>query len=237
MSTSGTTTWSLQRDTLITAALRKISVLSSGQSATSTQISEAAVSLNAMLKAFQVDGMPIWAIKEYTFPTVAGTSSYNIGPAQTLDTPMPLKLIQAYRIAESGDVNVPMRVYTHYDYELLPVNASSGEPINVFYQPFSTYGVIKLWPTPIDATTSVTVTYQRPFEDMTSTDDDFDFPSYWTEAIIYGLAWRLSADYGTPLQDRQLLQKEAEFFHLQAQSFGTEEGSISIMPDWSGQRY
>lgn len=233
MTTSATTTWSLQRDAVIKGALRKIAVLSGGGSPSASQIADAAEALNAMIKGFQTDGMPVWAIKEYTFTTTPSTKSYDIGVGKTLNTPMPLKVLQAYRVEQSGAVNVPLLVYTHYDYDLLPINAANGEPINVFYQPFSTYGTIRLWPTPVDSNTTITLVYQRPFEDMTSSTDDFDFPSYWTEALIYGLAWRLSPEYGIPLQDRSLLMKEAEFFHDKALSFGTEEGSLFLQPDRS----
>lgn len=236
MSTSGTTTWSLQRDAVIKGALRKLSVLSGGSTPTASQVTEASEALNAMIKGLQADGMPLWAIKEYTFSTVAGTNTYNIGTGQTLNTPMPLKVIQAYRVEQSGALNVPLNVYTRYDYNLLPINTTSGEPITLYYQPLSTYGVLELWPSPVDSNTTITIVYQRPFEDMTSATDDFDFPAYWTEALIYGLAWRLSPEYGIPIQDRQLLMKEAEFFHSNAMSFGTEEGSLFFSPDTTGRK-
>lgn len=236
MATSGTTTWQSNRNEAISAALRRLGVLPSGGTASTSQISDATYALNSMLKSFHADGMPLWAINEYTFPTVAGTNTYNIGEGQTLNTPMPLKVIQAYRIEQSGAVNVPMLVHTHYNYNLLPLNAAQAEPINLYYQPLSTYGVIKLWPTPIDATTTVTIVYQRPFEDMTASTNNFDFPAYWNDAIVAGLAWRLSGEYGIPIQDRQLLQKEAMYFHDMAMSFGTEEGSLFLMPDWAGRK-
>jgi len=234
MSTSGTTTWSLKRDAVIQAAMRKLVVLSGGSLPAAFETTNATEALNAMVKGFQVDGMPVWAIKDYSLTTVAGTSAYNIGTGQTVDTPMPLKLIQASRVESTGATNVPMEIKTHYDYNLLPVNATAGEPVNVFYQPFSTYGTLNLWPTPSDSNTVIKLTYQRPFEDMTLATDDFDFPAYWTEALIFGLAWRLSYEYGTPIIDRQELQKVAEFFHQQALSFGTEEGSMYFQPnsDW-----
>lgn len=231
MATSGTTIWSLKRDAVINSALRKISVLSGGSSPETYEITNAAEALNAMIKGFQTDGMPVWAIKEYTFTTTANTQSYNIGVGQTINTPMPLKVVQAYRRDTSTGINIPLNVYTHYDFALLPVTASAGEPVNMFYQPLSTYGTLKLWPTPIDADTTITLVYQRPFEDMTTSTDDFDFPAYWTEALIYGLAWRLCAEYGTPIQDRSTIMKEAEYFHAQALSFGQEEGSLFFMPD------
>jgi len=235
MSTSGVTTWSLQRDAVINSALRKISVLSGGSSAAAYEITNATEALNAMLKAFQADGMPLWAIKKYTFTTTTTVAAVNIGDGQTLNTPAPLKVLQAYR-NQGSSVNVPMNVYTNYDYNILPLSNTSGVPVNLYYQPLSTYGQINLWPIPSDSTTTITLIYQRPFEDMVDPTDDFDFPSYWTEAIIYGLAWRLCGEYGVPVQDRQVLAKEAEMFHTKALEFGQEEGSIYFMPGWVGRK-
>ena len=234
MSTSGVSTWSLQRDAVINSALRKLAVLSGGSTPQTYEITNAAEALNAMLKGFQADGMPLWAIKKYTFTTVVGQAQYLIGNGQALAVPAPLKVLQAYR-NQTNSVNVPMNVYTNYNYNILPLTTSSGVPINLYYQPKSTLGEINLWPMPSDATTTITLVYQRPFEDMVASTDDFDFPSYWTEALIYGLAYRLSPEYGIPLMDRTDLMKMAEMFHQQALMFGVEEGSLYIQPDWSGR--
>lgn len=236
MATSGTTTWSLNRDQVINAALRKLAVLSGGSTPAAYEVTNANEALNAMLKAFQADGMPIWAMKSYSFTTVAGTAAYNIGNSQTLNTPMPLKVTQAWRSSGTSYSNVPINVYTDYNYNLLPLVNSSGTPVNLYYQPLSTYGTINLWPKPSDSTTSITLRYQRPFEDMTGATDDFDFPPYWMEAIIYNLAHRLSPEYGLPLQDRQLIAQEALALKQQALLYGTEEGSMYLQPDWSGRR-
>lgn len=235
MATSGTTVWSLQRDEVINGALRKLAVLSGGSSAAAYEITNAAETLNAMVKGFQADGMPVWAIKKYTFTVTSGTSTYNIGNSQTINTPMPLKVLQAYR-TQSTSTNIPMNVYTNYNFNLLPQTNTSGPPVNLYYQPLAQYGVISLWPIPSDSTTTVTLVYQRPFEDMNAASDDFDFPPYWTEALIYGLAWRLAPEYGVPIQDRASMMKEAEYFHQQALAYGQEEGSIYMTPDWAGKR-
>ena len=236
MSTSGTTTWKLNRNEIISAALRKLGVLSGGSSPETYQITDATQALNAMIKGFETDGMPLWSIKSYTFTVTQGTAAYNIGVGQTFNTAKPLKVIQAWRNQDTNFSNVPMNVYTNYNYDLLPLALSSGTPVNLYYQPLREYGVINLWPKPNDSVTTITLRYQTPFEDMTSSTDDIDFPSEWTEAIIYGLAHRLSPEYGVPLQDRQLLAKEAEFFHDKALSFGTEEGGIFFQPDTAGTR-
>jgi len=235
MATSGTTTWSLNRNQVIEAALRKLTVLSGGSSPEAYQVTNANEALNAMVKALHADGMPVWAMKSHTFTVTSGTSAYNIGNSQTINTPMPLKIVQAVRANGTEYSNVPLNIYTDYDFRLLPLVNSSGVPVNLYYQPLSTYGTINLWPKPSDSTTTITIRYQRPFEDMTSSTDDFDFPPYWLEALIYNLASRLAPEYGLPLQDRQVLKQEALFMKDQALQFGSEEGSLYIQPDWSGR--
>lgn len=235
MSTSGTTTWKLNRDEIISAALRKLAVLSGGSSPETYQITDATQALNAMIKGFIADGMPVWAMKSYTFTVTSGTPQYLIGVGQTLNTPQPLKVVQAWRTQGTNTSNIPMNVYTDYNYNLLPLTVSSGTPVNLYYQPLNGYGAINLWPIPSDGTTTITIRYQRPFEDMTGSTDDLDFPAYWTEAVIYGLAMRLAPEYGVPLQDRGELGKEAMFFKDQALSYGTEEGGLFFQPDWTGR--
>jgi hypothetical protein len=236
MSTSGTTTWKLNRNEIISAALRKLGVLSGGSTPETYQITDATQALNALVKGLQTDGMPLWAIKTFTFTTVVGDADYPIGPSQTLNTAKPLKIFQAWRNQSSNYSNVPLNIYTNYNYDLLPLVNSSGTPVNLYFQPFNTYGMINLWPKPNDATTTISIRYQAPFEDMTSDTDDLDFPSEWTETIIYLLAVRLAPEYGIPLMDRQQLKKEADELHATALMFGTEEGSFFFQPDTAGRK-
>jgi hypothetical protein len=236
MATSGTTSWTLQKDAAINAALRKIGVVSGGASPQTYEITNATETLNGMIKSWHADGMPVWAINDYSFATVAGTSTYTIGTGQTLNTPAPLKITQAYRNQGTTSANVPMNIYTEYNFKLLPTTASSSTPVNLWYQPLGATGVISLWPAPVDTSYTIHIVYQRPFEDMTASTDNFDFPSYWMEAVVYGLAARMAPEYGIPLQDRQQLMKEADIFHQEALLFGSEEGSIYMMPDWAGKK-
>jgi hypothetical protein len=233
MSTSGITTFELSRDELVAAAIRKLAVNGDGVSPSTTQITNAAQALNAMLKTFQSYGMPLWAIKEYDVPMTLGTVKYNIGTGQTINTPMPLKVLQASLIKADG-TDLPLIIETHYNYNLLPpASASSGEPTQIMYEPLAKYGVLNVWPAPDNSTSVIRLTYQRPFEDFTTSTDTPDFPSYWTEALIYGLAVRLAPEYGVPIQDRGLLVKEAEMYKQIALDFGVEEGGFTISPDWS----
>ena len=230
MATSGSTDWTLNRDQVITGALRKLAVLPSGGTPSTAQVNDASDALNAIVKAFQADGMPLWKIQSYTFTVTSGTSDYNIGVGQTLNTAKPLKVLQAF-YTPSGGNRTPMQVYNRYDFNVLPIPNSTGTPVNLYYQPLRTTGLIRLWPIPNDSTTTITIDYQSMYEDMDAAANDFDFPSEWIQALIYNLAWALSPEYGIPPTDRAMLQKEAEYWHQYALSFGSEEGSLYLQPN------
>lgn len=243
MSTSGVTTFEMNRDSIIQSALRKAGAVSEGQTPTPTAITDASTALNAMLKTFEVEGMPLWAIKETTFP-LTSTRQYNIGIGATINTPAPLKIIQATLLDTSVPPDqqniLPMNIYTHYDYNLLTTQDSAGYPIHLMYEPVLPNGSINIWPTPDAysiANRVIRIVYQRPFEDFVASTDTPDFPSYWSEALIYGLAWRIAPEYGVPILDQKNLAETAKYFLEKALSFGTEEGSLSIQPNWTYTGY
>lgn len=236
MALSGSYDWTLNRDQVIEGALRKLGVLASGESATSAQISDGSSALNALVKAFHADGMPLWAITSTSFTVTDGTASYTIGVGQTVNAVAPLKVLQAlYTLTGTGVSAVPMNVYNRYDFNVLPDDSTvEGNPVNLYYQPTAPAtdftGTIKLWPVPDNSTTSITIHYQRPFQDMDGATNNFDFPAHWIQALIFSLAWSLSSEYGIPPQDRKDMKEEALFWKNEAQSIGTEEGSMYVYP-------
>lgn len=231
MAVSGSYDWVLNRDQVITGALRKLGVLASGASATSAQISDGSAALNAIVKAMAVEGMPLWAITSVTFTVTSGTSSYTIGVGSTVNAVAPIRVLQAFYTI-SGEAQTPLNVINRYDFNKHPVNGTEieGKPVNLYYQPLRQTGTISLWPVPDDSTTTVTMHYTRPFQDMDGATDDFDFPAYWIQALVYLLAWALAPEYGLPKAERDALRDEAIFWKNEALSIGTEEGSLYFQP-------
>ena len=75
MSTSGTATFTRNRDQIIKSALRKISAIESGETPDSDTITEAAEALNTMVKHWQAAGAHIWRTQEaILFPQVSQAS-------------------------------------------------------------------------------------------------------------------------------------------------------------------
>ena len=234
MTVSNVTTFSMSGDQIVNAALRKIAALGDGQSPSATQLSNGTQALNLMLKTFMTKGMPLWVISEYSL-TMSATHNYTFGIGQTINIPAPLKVLQAILVTTSDGSTRELEVKSHNDYNLLSNQSSVGSPTGYWYQPLNQTGVFHLWPIPDSATIAqqtVLIVYQRPFFDMVSGADTLDFPQFWQEAVVYGLAWRLAPEYGLPLADRTALKAEAEMLLQEALSFGTEEGSLFLQPDW-----
>lgn len=233
MATSGSTNFATNRDSLIAGALRIIGAIAQGETPSATLYTEAAEALNMLVKAMQADGMPLWALKKYSI-TLTATGDYTIGLSATVNTPKPLKIIQAFLRNTSSSVDIPIRIITRQEYELLGNKSSTGNPVQLFYEPLISTGVIHVHPVP-DATVAAAYTlhiiYQRPFEDFDATADEPDFPQEYYDCIKFGLADRIAPEHGLSIQERQDLRSRAKELRMEALSFGTEEGSMYLMAD------
>jgi hypothetical protein len=233
--TSGTTTFSITRDDIIKSALRKIGVVAQGEVPSTDQYTEAAFALNLLVKSWEADGMPLWALRTTTIPLTANVNSYDIGVTKTVNTDKPLKVIQAWNRNTISNIDVPMRILTKQEYNILGNKTTTGNPIQIYYEPLRDYGVLHVFPTPssTDASNQVIhIVHQRPFEDFNASTDTPDFPQEWYDAVVYGLAVRLAPEYGVPIDQRQVLGREAADIKMAALSFGTEEGSLFFQREY-----
>lgn len=225
MATSGSTSYESNRDNIIKAALRKCGVLAEGETPSTETLTNGTQALNNIVVRFATLGMPLWKRTETTVTIVAGTSTYTINNS--------LKNPQVILKDTTGGVQYELINKSRYDYNRLPSN-TSGTPVHFTFNPNLENGTLTIWPTP-DATAAstktLTVVYQKEFDGFVSATDTPDFPSYWTDALVYELAVNLAPEWGVPLQDRQALRQEAKTYLDQAQGYGDEESSLFITPE------
>jgi hypothetical protein len=81
VTTSGSVDFSVTRDQLITAALQNIGAIGDGDTPTATQVTEASILLNMLVKAKMADGMPLWALKTGFLLPQTGVSQISLGPS------------------------------------------------------------------------------------------------------------------------------------------------------------
>lgn len=79
MATSGTISWTVDRDDIITAAFQRIGVTSSGGTPSTAQVTEASLLLNGIIKSWNATfGVPLWTLKIISVLPVSGTNSITI---------------------------------------------------------------------------------------------------------------------------------------------------------------
>lgn len=234
MATSGSTNYEADRNAVIKGALRIVGAIAQGQTPSTDQYTEAAEALNMLVKALQTYGMPLWAIKINNFALTNATATYRIGLSQTINTPKPLKILQAFLRNTTSNVDTPLQIITKHEYWELGNKTTTGLPIQLMYDPQNLYGDLYLYPTPdstAETSYEVYIIYHRPFEDFDSATDTPDFPQEWHLALKFGLAEQLAPEYGVSLEQYGEIAKKAKEYRIEALSFGTEEGSLFFTID------
>ena len=78
MALSGSRDFTLDRDTLIKMAFRKIGGLSTGGTPLTSQITEASLALNVLINEWLNDHIPIWVKTQADFALTANTGTITI---------------------------------------------------------------------------------------------------------------------------------------------------------------
>lgn len=226
--------FNLNRDQVIKGALRLLGVISQGQTPDTAQVNDAAEALNVLCKAWEAEGLPLWAIKTETIIPVAGQTSYTIGNGLDVNTEEPLKVYQAWYRNNSSGIDVPMVQLVEQQYNALTNKSQQGTPVQYFYKRLNGSGIMYLFLTPdsnFANNFTVKFLFQRPFADFDTSTDVPDFPQEWLRALKYGLADEIALEYGYPQKDRQELGQRAMMYKEEALAFTQEEGSLLFKPD------
>ena len=227
--TSGSYDISTSRDGIIARALRIVGAIGQGETPSATAITESSEALNDLVKEWESDGMPLWAISTWIIPLVTNVVQYSIANG-------PLKVIQAWGRNSDSNTDSPLVRITRMQYQMLGSKASTGTPSQLWYDPpgnSTKAGTATIFTAPdSNAASNVTIYLagQKPFEDFDAATDVPDCPSYWFNALKWGLADQLSYEYGIGLSERAMISKKADLHKYNALSFGTEEGSLLLQP-------
>ena len=81
MATSGTTTFTVNRDQVIDAVLRVLGVIGVGETPIQEDYTNCSQALNIMIKSWAKKGFPLWTYSEIVIPMIAGILKYPIGPS------------------------------------------------------------------------------------------------------------------------------------------------------------
>lgn len=235
-----TTTYSISRDTIIKAALRKLAVLELGVTPDTDTVTNASQALNIMIKAWQSDGIKIWTIQNYTITPVAGKNAYIIGPTGTPNVDLvadkPLKIIQGWNRNNqvTPHIDTPLNPISRQEYNILGSKSSTGFVNSFYYEPSTTYGTLYVYLTPdanMQANYSIMMVGQRPLGDVTLSTDIPEFPNEWMQALVWGLADELAIEYDVPANHRSEITFKANKYRTELEDWDIETFSSFFTPD------
>ncbi len=192
---------------LITDALITVKALAVGETAPADMTTDALTKFNDVLEALSIQNLAVYSITQTTFPLVAGTASYTIGPSGSVVAQRPPFLDTAFVRYQGTDF--PVELHTDQEYALLSLKSQPGIPQWMIYDAAYPNGIIVLWPVP-DQPATMTIYQNTAFTPATALTDAFAMPPGYRRMIRLMLAWELSSDYpGLNATELEKLQSDA----------------------------
>lgn len=129
--------------------------------------------------------------------------------------------------------DTPVRIVSREEYTSHTNKATQGKVVEIFYDKQLVNGILKVWPTPDNATDVLQFWYERMLEDFDAASNNPDFAIEWAEALILGLAYKMSPSYvGTvDMNERMVLKAAADEALAIAMNYDRENTSIFFQPD------
>lgn len=202
MASSGTATFTVTRDTMVTAALRKLRVIDPEVGTpTTNMIATGVEAANIMLKHWAVHGLKLWCYQNIVVPMVVGKRIYTLGPSGADVTCVrPLRVFEYGNFLRDtscacdgngqGNFDIPLRLISRAEYRQFGYKFAQGIPNSIYYNPTidttvaiegdddnitspgTGFGMLFVYVTSIDTNHAIYLNAQRPIYDLGATDDD-----------------------------------------------------------------
>ena len=240
--------YSINRDQIISLALRKLGTLEVGSTPDAETIANANMSLNLLVKQLNTDGLKLWKTSELIIPLFANQTSYTLGGADcdlmydTLAptvaiTDRPLKVIQGFyrNVTSTPVIDTPVMIVSKQEYNVLGSKFSTGTANTIFYDSKKTNGILYVYLTPdtnSQTNLQLHIVAQMPLNDMTLATDIPDFPNEWMNCLVWNLADQLALEYGVPMNARQEIATRAAAYRVQLDDWNVEASSTFFQPDF-----
>ncbi len=251
MPSSGTASFTVNRDELIASSFRLLRVLRETDVPNATQIKWASQALNMLLKNMQSNGLQLWTYQLIQIPMVVGQLSYTIGPVGAdVTTTRPLRLFDGSFIRNTACtpyIDTPLRLISRLEYLQYGNKSVQAIPNSVYWQPWiddsggttspsTGYGTLFVYTTSSVATQTIFCNFQRPIYDISTSTEEFDLPQEWFRALRFLLASDLSYEYTTDPQIAKDVRDKAKMLHDDLQDWSTETAPVTFQPDSQSYR-
>ena len=184
---------------LITRALSLIGVVSSGETPSADEMSDALLCLNDMLDAWPTERLLLHRQARTVYDLVVNQQDYTIGSGGGFNGARPpTGITLAGIVTGSGETQVeyPMRVLTQAEWASVGVKGvKSSIPCAVYYNSTFPLGTLSFWPIPSAAATKAAI-YADVKLAALALDDTISLPEGYARALRYLLALELAPEFG-----------------------------------------
>lgn len=198
MAVSGSRNWILTRDQIIEASLRKAGIMAKGETPSADDYADGGTALNAMVQAWQNEGIFLWTNTDAAAGTTAATALITLSSSPDI-----IEISDVYW--RENDSDLPLKKLTKEEYKKKPDKATVGSPTEYYVEYLLGSTVIYLYPVYAYATSVVTGSDSNTYVcllDHTSASATYpitgdDYGDYWeaTSLLTTGGAWVTATDY------------------------------------------
>lgn len=186
---------------LISASLRLIGVLASGEAPSASEANDALSTLNDLLDCWSTESLLINTKVREVFPLVSGQQSYAMGTGGDFDTTRPQKIENAIiqLISNNPPIELPMKILNKDQYAGIILKALVSDfPLYVYADGAYPLENINVWPVPVNANNLVLYSW-KPLTEVASLTADLIVPPGYLRALRFNLAIDLAAEFGRPI--------------------------------------
>ena len=145
--------------------------------------------------------------------------------AYTTKLNMPLTVSDLY-VRDQSDIDIPIIPMSRNEYAELSSKTENGQVIQAYYDRQRDTGVLYVWPMTDTVKSTVRFTSQRQIEDFDSNNDTPDFPNYWQQALVWGLAAEIAPEHGVDNPTWNMFIQKAAVEKANALSYDNEDTSV-----------
>ena len=231
MASSGLYTYTVSRDEIIKAALRILGAFGKGASLDVEDQTNGSQALNLILKNWSDKGLPIWAVQRVSKLMTVGVGSYTIGIGGSISLGYkPKRLLTAY-LRNSSNIDTEIRIISRQEYDVLGNKTTPSVVNQIYYDDQLPLGTIYTYGVPSDSSTTLFISVQRPIQDVTAFNENFDLPQDWFLPLKWCLAEELALEYGTDEKKTLYVTEKARFLREEVFNWTEEEPSIFFTMD------
>ena len=206
MATSGTYSFGMTANDLVSAALRQTGRFGAIDTIPAGDVTNCLQALNIIVKAMVKNQKPLWCVVRVAVPLTAGAATYNL--ATLSGVTRPLRVLYAF-IRDAANNDTTVSLIARDDYNQLGQKASPGVTNQVYYDAQLSGASLTVYNVPADATRTLYVDIQRPVQDFNLLTDNPDFPQDAYHMLKWTLADEVALEYLTPADIRADISRKA----------------------------